>query len=251
MGTSTSSRGPSNNSPLVPPWADVDGEGPGPEPDPNRFKGFRTTLGRFVASGNASDLRKAIGRYARTATGGSTVGPRRFGAMAQSGAAAVELLAQLRFEQDKAPVDLLALQGASTSEALDKLVDALVPENGDADRIRTALNDALVICLQGVEVFDFASITDDFLAQLLVEYMTLCVFEDIMLSSRDAFAKTRHADQAQARENDLLTLVKVVVDNRMRPLLATPASKMSQGQLRAVQIDALAEVWREWEAFEE
>lgn len=251
MGTSTSSRGPSNNSPLVPPWADVDGAGPGPAPDPNRFQGFRTTLGRFVSTGNDSDLRKALGRYARTATGGAAVGPRRFGAMAQSGAAAVDLLNQLRTNPAAAPVNLRALAGRSTREAIDAIVDALVPENGDADRIRAALNEALVVCLEGLTTFDFSNITDDMLAQLMVEYVAFCVFEDIMLSSRDAFTKTRDAEQARLRENHLLSLVKAVVDKHMEPLLTTSAASMSRTQLEAVQTNAIREVWREWEAFEE
>lgn len=251
MGTSTSSRGPSNGSSLVPPWADVDGVGPGPAPDPNRFQGFRTTLGRYVASGDTNDLRKALRRYASTATGGAAVGPRRFGAMAQSGAAAVDLLNQLRTNPGALPLNLRALAGRSTREAIDALVDVLVPENGDADRIRTALNEALVVCLEGLTTFDFASITDDMLAQLMVEYVAFCVFEDIMLSSRDAFTKTRDAEQASLRENHLLSLVKAVVDKKMQPLLTTSAAAMSTAQLQAVQIDAVREVWREWEAFEE
>ena len=250
MGTSTSSRGPSNNNPLVPPWADVDGAGPGPTPDSNRFQGFRTTLGRYVASGDRNDLHKALGRYARTATGGAAVGPRRFGAMAQSGAAAVNLLNQLRADPAAAPVNLRGLSGRSTSEAIDALVDALVPENGDSDRIRTALNEALVVCLDGLATFDFTSITNDMLALLMVEYVAFCVFEDIVMSSKDAFAKTRDPDQARQSESHLLSLVKAVVDKHMRPLLTTSTASMSRSQLQAVQVNAIREVWREWEAFE-
>src|SRR5690348_12307905 len=124
MGTSTSSRGPGSNSPLVPPWADVDGEGPGPEPESDRFRGFRTSLGRFVGSGERSYLTKALRHYARSSTGGSTVGPRRFGAMAQAGGGLFGALNQLRTDPDKAPVNLRGLAGRPTREAINAIVDA-------------------------------------------------------------------------------------------------------------------------------
>ena len=160
MGTSTSSKGANNRSPLVPPWADVDGAGPGPEPEANRFKSFRTHLGRFVSSGDGAQLRKALRSYARSSTGGSAVGPRRFGAVAQTGSNLFGTLNDLRTHARDVPVNLAALAGRPTREVIDALVDALVPESGDADRIRTALNEALSECLEGVDKFDFTSITD-------------------------------------------------------------------------------------------
>lgn len=135
MGTSTSSRGPGNGSPLVPPWADVDSAGPGPAPESDRFRGFRTALGRYVGSSDPSYLTKALRHYTRSSTGGSTVGPRRFGAMAQVGGGLFGVLDQLRTNPAKAPVDLRALSGRPTREAIDAIVEALVPENGDAERI--------------------------------------------------------------------------------------------------------------------
>lgn len=250
MGTSTSSRGANNNSPLVPPWADVDGAGPGPKPQPNRFQSFRTSLGRFVSSRDRTYLHKALRGYARNVTGGSAVGPRRFGAMAQAGGGLYGVLNQLRNDPVNAPVNLRALAGRSTREAINAIVDALVPENGDADRIRAALNEALSTCLDGEAAFDFNSITDEVLMDVMVAYATQCVFEQVVMDSDRAFAKARTPKQAEDAERDLFELVRAVTEKHMSPLLEGQLQAMTNSQMQAAQLAAIGEVWREWEGYQ-
>lgn len=249
MGTSTSSKGANNRSPLVPPWADVDGQGPGPKPEPNRFQGFRTSLGRFVATGNGDELRKALRAYARTSTGGAANGPRRFGAMAQAGSGLFNAINALRTNPATAPFNLGALAGRSTRELIDALVEALVPINGDAERIRVALTEALVTCLDGVADFDFATITEDTIVELMVAYTTLCVFEQIVLDSNDAFTKAESAERARETEEELWELVQVTTDKHMQPLLKNQVGQMSQADMQAAELAAIKEVWTEWEGF--
>lgn len=250
MGTSTSSKGANNRSPLVPPWADVDGKGPGPEPEPNRFQGFRTSLGRFVATGDGGALRKGLRAYAHTSTGGSENGPRRFGAMAQAGSGLFDALNALRVDPAAAPFNLGALAGHSTLELIEALVEALVPVNGDAERIRVALTEALATCLDGVENFDFASITEETIVELMVAYTALCVFEQIVLDSNEAFTKAESTDRAREAEKELWELVQATTDKHMQPLLQDRIGQMSQADMQAVQLAAIKEVWSEWEGFE-
>lgn len=250
MGTSTSSKGANNRSPLVPPWADVDGMGPGPKPSPNRFQGFRTSLGRFVATGDGEALRKSLRAYAHTSTGGSASGPRRFGAMAQAGSGLFNALNTLRINPAAAPFNLGALAGRSTRELIDALVEALVPVNGDAERIRVALTEALATCLEGVEKFDFATITEETIVELMVAYTALCVFEQIVLDSNEAFNKAESTDRAREAENELWELVQATTDKHMQPLLQNQIGQMSQADMQAAQLAAIREVWSEWEGFE-
>ena len=249
MGTSTSSKGANNRSPLVPPWADVDGQGPGPKPEPHRFQGFRTSLGRFVATGDGDELRKGLRAYARTSTGGAANGPRRFGAMAQAGSGLFNAINTLRIDPAAAPFNLGALGGKSTRELIDALVEALVPVNGDAERIRVALTEALATCLDGVVAFDFATITEDTIVELMVAYTALCVFEQIVLDSNEAFTKADSAERAREAEEELWELVQATTDKHMQPLLQTQLDQMSQADMQAAQLAAIKEVWAEWEGF--
>jgi hypothetical protein len=253
MGTSASSRGPGSKSPLIPPWADVDALGPGATPPPDRFRAFRTSLGKFVSSGEDRHLHKALGHYARTATGGSTDGPRRFGAMARSGGALFDTLSALRGggdARDVAGVDLSRLDGADTDVAIEAIVDALAVADGDGDRIRAAMTEALSECLEGLEDFDFAHITDEMLVAVMLAYTRNCIFIQILLDSRDAFAKAAATGRLEQAEQALRELIRAVTDKHMGPLLARGAQRLDGRQMEGVQTRAIREVWSEWEAYE-
>lgn len=250
MGTSTSSRGPGSASPLVPPWADKDGQGPGPAPAPQRFRGFRTSLGKFVSGGNAADLRSALGSYARTATGGRAVGPRRFGSMASSGGALFDVMSAFRDGQDAAGLVLASLTGQDTDLVIEAIVRALVPADGDADRVRVAMNEALSECLKGLDEFDFAHITDDMIVDMMLTYVGHCVFEQIILDSRDAFAKAAASGRVEQAEKDLRALVRAATDKHMVPLLSGNMRTLNGRDIEGVQLRAIREVWSEWEAYE-
>lgn len=249
MGTSTSSRGPGSNTPLVPPWADTDGQGPGPAPALQRFKEFRKSLGKFVTNGDRTDLHTAVGRYARTATGGSAVGPRRFGAMARAGGALFDTLAGFRDGTNPAGLNLAELNGIDTDLAIEAIVQALIPPNGDADRIQSAMNEALSECLQGYAEFDFAHITDEMLIEVMLAYVRRCIFEQIVLDSRNALGKAEASGRIEEAERDLLALVGAATETHMRPLLSGDMRTFDSRQIERIQLDAIRDIWIEWEEY--
>lgn len=251
MGTSSSNPGSGPKSPLVPPWADKDGLGPGPEPEPHRFQAFRTSLGKFVASGGTDGdyLNAALGRYARTATGGHNVGPRRFGSMIQTGERLYDTMSALKEGRDPPGLSIAELKGRDTDFVIDILVQALVPDDGDADRVRVCLNEALSECLEGQAVFDPTKITDELIVDLLLAYVRNCVFGQIVLESNEAFTKG-DLKAVQRAEKALRSLVHVAVDKHMRPLLSKSAAKVTGPDVSAAQREALREIWTEWEALD-
>jgi len=170
--------------------------------------------------------------------------------MAQAGGGLFGALNQLRTDPAKAPVNLRALAGRPTREAIDAIVEALVPENGDAERIRTALNEALSECLEGVATFDFGDITDELLVEIMIAYVVRCVFEQIVLDSDRAFGKAISVDQLDQAEKELFELVKVATDKHMRPLLDGQVNGMTGEQIQTAELAAIREVWKEWEAYE-
>lgn len=251
MGTSTSSQGPGSGSPLVPPWADTDGQGPGPAPEAQRFRGFRSSLGKFVSGGDHADLQAALRGYAGTATGGSAVGPRRFGAMARAGGALFDALSAIRNGQGVAAgVDLAPFAGGDTGAAIDALVQALLPNGGDADRVRVAMNEALSECLEGLDEFDFAHITDEMIINTLLAYVGNCVFQQIMLDSRDAFGKARESERLEQAETDLREVVRAATDKHLAPLLTQGIGTLNGRQVEVAQLQAIRDVWAEWESYQ-
>ena len=249
MGTSTSSSGPGSNSPLVPPWADSDPDKPLETPPPQRFKQFRTELGKFAASGrNINRLKRALGHYASTSTGGSAVGPRRFGSMADTGGTLAGLFNELRDGGDgsRVGVHLPDLVGRSVDDVIDEIANALMPQNGDADKTRLALTRALSECLDGMESFDPSAIDDSMIIDMVVFYVGDFVFQQILLDSNKAFQRCETASEQISAENDLYELVSSAVDRHLRDHLNR--GELNPDNVRQVQLGALKEVWQEWEA---
>lgn len=254
MGTSSSGRGPKNAAPLVPPWADTDGGGPGAAPADNRFTAFRINLGHFVSRGEHASLRRALGHYARSSTGGAAVGSRRFGAMIRAGGALFSALQDLReggTGTAAVGVDFSALRGIDTKVAIQELVRALTPPNGDAEKIQVAMQEALSQSLEGMTDFDPTQISDETLVKMMVAYIGDCVFKQITLDSDRAFQKADTLEKAVDAEGGLVLLINSTVDKHMRPLFSSGLQTLSRSAVEEIQRRALADVWVEWEAYDD
>jgi hypothetical protein len=250
VGTSGSSRGPKSSSPLVPPGVDDEPGKPLPKPKGQRFRGFRTEFGRAAAGGGKLALSGALGKYARDATYGSSVGPRRFGSAYQSGAALADTLANLasgEAVQTAGGVDLSGLAGKPVQVAAQEIARALAPDNLDADLVSAAVQEAIIEVLPDAGVFDPTLLTPDALVQILVEFFSLILFLEITSVAGDAWNKAPDAQHATQTEADLLELIRVVVDKHFSPRIAQGFAKPDRAEFRRLERAAMNEVWREWE----
>lgn len=171
--------------------------------------------------------------------------------MARAGGALFDAMAALRDGQNPTipGVNLGTLNGRDTQVAIELLVNALVPPNGDADRIRVALNDALSKALEGQAEFDFNNITDDIIAETMIAYLAECLYEQVILDSCDAFAKAREAGQVDRAETAMRNLIRSAADNHMAPLLTGNVGTLNGRTVEEVQLRALADIWAEWETY--
>jgi len=253
MGTSMSNKGPGKNAPLVPPWADANPDQPAPPPPAEqRFKSFRVNLGKFVTSKEPHHLNRALGEYARKATGGATVGTRRFGAVSKAGAALFGVISDLRqggSGQAITGVDLSLLTGKDIDYAIQEIVNALTPENGDAEKIKAAINTALSEALEGLTEFDPTSISDEMLVNIMIFYLRESIFEQVVMDSDRAFQKG-NLQECQEAEGALHDLIASIVDQEMRHLFGNNIRNLTQDQIKDIQLRAITEVWTEWEGYE-
>jgi hypothetical protein len=152
MGTSSSNRGMQGNTPLVPTWADEDGQpssaalnaeagsAPAQAPvnaSPTRFQAPRTNFSRFVSSSgtNRSALRRAVAGYVAGSVGGAANAARKMGA-ARKGAHALFSLLQTPSQGARdvlgRPFDLERYRDKDIADVLLGLADAL-PADGSVD----------------------------------------------------------------------------------------------------------------------
>lgn len=250
MGTSQSSTGPGGGSPLVPPWADDQPQQPLPPPQTSRFGPFRKSLGRAVSSGNRDDFRKAVGHYARKASGGGGSAARRMGSATQAGARLFGALAGAPAGPGEASINLRSLAGLPCELAISTITQALTTEDGDSEKIRAAMNHALVEALDGVEAFDPRCITDEVIVNTMIGYLSECIFLQMVMDSDKAWNKADTPTKAMQAETELRELIKVVVDKYMAPKLAGNVRAFDRQKIAQIERQAIIDAWQEWEAYQ-
>ncbi len=250
MGTSQSSPGPGGSSPLVPPWADDQPQQPLPTPPPSRFKPFRQSLGGFVKSGNRSDLRHAIGHYARKASGGGRSAARRLGSVTQAGGNLFGVLSGISAAPGEPSLDLVSLAGLPSETVISAISHALTPEDGDSEKIRSAINQALAEALDGIETFDPDAITDDVIVNTMIVYLAESIFLQIVMDAGKAWNKAETPKQAMQAETELRELIKVVVDKHMGPAISDNVRSINQTEMIRIEREAIGEIWTEWESYQ-
>lgn len=253
MGTSSSSKGRRNQSPLVPAYADANPDQPLPTPEGQRFRGFRTEFGRAVAGAGTGSFTSALGKYARAATGGAAVGPRRFGTAYEAGASLVGLISDLqqgRTGEDVAGVDLSSLIGRPIGEAIEAIAQALSPDNADQDLIRIAVQEALAEIFPDVASFEPAILTPDDLIAVLVEFFSRIVFQEITSDAGEAWNKAPDDERTIEAENELMDIIRAAVDNHLSPTFANGVQNLTSGEIKTLERKAIDDIWAEWEEYE-
>lgn len=259
MGTSSNNPGSNDRSPLVPPHADAEPDKPLPKPEKNRFREFRTKLGKYIKTGDKSYLNKGLSSYAGKATGG--VGHRRFGTAVAASSTLISALSG--FQQGKPIEDiegidpkkaerLSAAVGKPLDEAIDILADCLAPEGGDSDTVRDALVHALSESLEGLdEEFGYHALDEEIYINTVLCYLTEVVFQEVVLESGESFDKAESPEVLQERENVLRETVKASIDNHLSGHLHDQISSLSSSQIKDIQLAALKDVFAEWETYKE
>ncbi|WP_414463709.1 hypothetical protein [Hyphomicrobium sp. DY-1] len=131
--------------------------------------------------------------------------------------------------------------------AAQEIARALSPKNADADQIAAAIQEALAETLPEVDVFDPALISPDQLIQVLVEFFSRILFQEICSVAGEAWKHSPDAPATMQTEADLLELVKVVVEKHLAPRLARGLDRLSRAEIARLERQAIDEVWREWE----
>lgn len=233
----------------MPPWADDQPQHAQTTPEPARFMGFRQSLGRYVSGGDRSDLRSAVGHYARKASGGGGNAARRMGSVTQAGAGLFGVLAGIPSSTGDATFDLESLSGQPCELAISTITQALITGDGDSDKIRTAMNHALVEALDGIETFDPECITDDVIINTMIGYLSESVFLQMVMDSDRAWNKADTPAQAIRAETALRELIKVVVDKHMGPKLTGNLRSFNRQQIVHIERQAIIDSWDEWESY--
>lgn len=227
MGTSTSSKGPGGGVDFDPPWLDdvveAIGDGgvgspddestPTPPSTPtgtapaNRYGEARRAFGKFAKTGDAQQLRSAIGHYSRRGSGGASAAASRMRASTSAGAALFSFLntiSQGETAEARRWVDNLRATNPSIEDVVDAIVRELAPPGGSADEesLRDSMDQALSEIMKDDPTIDPLGMGVDDIWELMKGYLAieagnrLCfdlgpIFENSQLEPRTAVQRER------------------------------------------------------------
>ena len=246
MGTSQSSVGPNGRSPLLPAWVD-DSQALPQTPEPQRLKGFRQAIGRAVQGGGREDVRKALGHYARKASGGKHTAIQKLGKITQAGSGLFGIFSGN--QQQQYLVNLNSLNGQPCDAVINQITELLVGHHGDSDKIRSAMNVALSEALEGMTTFDENSISVEVIAKMMICYLTESIFLQIAHDAGKAWNKADNLVQISNVENDLRQLIYEVVDITLAPKFTDDVYQLTTEQIQEIQNQAILDIWEEWENY--
>lgn len=290
MGTSASSTGPNNKSPLLPPWAEhgdpvdvgpgdgdnqqaPDGDGangnepsqgvdngrvqeqiPGSVPNipsPNRLAGARRAFGDYAKSGgDRANLRGSLKKYSRS-SGGSSGISRRLASGITAGSGLLGIMQGNSVRVNNKTLTLSELNGLSTDQAIDRISQHLTPENGDADSVRLALDFALAEVLPEEGTFDESMFTDEVIQDAISCYLTDLIFQDVVNGMGKAWFYAEHPSKHHRMEEELRDLIKVITQSKVETVTSENGGDISQENITQIQIDAISQTVEEWEAFDD
>lgn len=257
MGTSAPHPGSGRGTPLVPAWADPGNPAPSPPADPQRFREFRTQMGKFAATGGDGNLRSALKSFAAKASGGTSTGARRFTAMMGAGAGAIGAFSGpggIAGGLERAGVDLASLRGASLDTVIEAIARAFAPDNADHDKVEVALREALTVVLQDVPEFNvetFQGFDDDTYVDLVAVFVENCALQHILSECGPTWDRAGDAMQQQARENSLRETIRAEIAQHLEPIAVRGVTSMTRDQLTAVQVAVVAGVLSSWESYDD
>lgn len=231
MGTSASGKGPSPNSPLVPPWVD-DNPSPLPEPLPNRFQGPRGTITRFAKSGDPNLMRRAIKGYSNKSLGGAKTAARRMALTTGLVDALLNVFDAAR-HNEKTPdwfqFDLKSLKGKSDAEVADLITTAFCPSEGaqDIEINKLALTDAISDLQTAYPDIEWEALTEEQVILLTDRLISRSIFLRIIGDICNGLVSAQSGAQNVKRTQDIQEYVQATVDGLDKAELRKAISERS------------------------
>jgi hypothetical protein len=212
---------------------------------PKRFDEFRTHLGKYVKNGNTDNLNSSLYYYASKATGDDyRDNPRRFGTASKTGGRL--LLAVMDLLEDPITAEFSAAMGKPLQNAIAMLSDLLAPFGEEEDKVRFSIAQALTESAKSQSGdFDPDFLKKLNLRQLLINYLSEILYNDISLMGPEAYEKPNPPDILAQRENNLKETIRKTVTNVL-PEFSDTKKTITEGELINIQQATFKAVFAEW-----
>jgi len=267
MGTSTSSAGAGAGSPFDPSWLDSAGEsiddshadivlplpsdgtigGDGDDESAvggqesssdvapsGRYKEARTSMGRFMRTGDRTQAARAMGSFVRKGLGGASKAASRMRTSSKAAAALGGFLTQVRDATDPTINDWVTsarARGLSAQDAALEVINQIVPAGGSVDEesAKHAMNQAIIHLYEVDPTTDIFALTNEQISSLMGYTLAFDVYNRVQLELGRVFEKLKFSAQVvQDRLAQVQDYILVVVRDAMQKV-------QNSGQRRSVR----------------
>ncbi len=153
---------------------------------PGRFRGSRTSLGRFARTGSQDDMRAGIARYVRTGLGGARRASQRMSTTSKTVGSLYGVLDTLSRGQAFAPghaLEAARLVGRSSEEIRDLIIEFIRPVDGtqDAEASRDSMARAFSELLEVEPATDLTALSHEQIDSVTQAYVAHDIWHRIQL----------------------------------------------------------------------
>lgn len=199
-----------------------------------RYKEARTSMSRFMRTGDRSDAARALGSFVRKGLGGATKAASRMRTSSQAAAALGGFLSQVRDATDPTINDWVAsarARGLSAQDAALEVINQIVPAGGSVDEesAKHAMNQAIIHLYEVDTTTDIFALTNEQISALMGYTLAFDVYNRVQLELGRVFEKLKFSAQVvQDRLAQVQDYILVVVRDAMQKVRNT-------GQPRSVR----------------
>lgn len=252
MGTSASSKGNRGGNPLVPDWADDQPGAPLPPADPQRYRSFRSSFGNYLSGGGGkSDLKRPLGKFARKATGGAKIGPRRLGRVVSAGGSLISALSDISHGIDVAGLDASHYIGKPIEAFSQALSELVTGDHPDSDWVNAAIQEAIEVVLDFEGAFDPNNLSDDSIFSILSEFISQSIFQLIVSEAGNSWKYSEDVENTIKCEGEILDLTREHVEQSLSDQVSEKGRSFEAGAVQNFIRTAAKSVWQEWESYDD
>ncbi|KRB97273.1 Qat anti-phage system associated protein QatB [Duganella sp. Root198D2] len=199
-----------------------------------RYKEARTSMGRFMRTGDRSDAARAMGSFVRKGLGGASKAASRMRTSSQAAAALGGFLTRVRDATDPSINDWVTsarARGLSAQDAALEVINQIVPTGGSVDEesAKHAMNQAIIHLYEVDPNTDIFALTNEQISALMGYTLAFDVYNRVQLELGRVFEKLKFSAQVvQDRLGQVQDYILVVVKDAMQKVRNT-------GQPRSVR----------------
>ena len=97
--------------------------------------------------------------------------------------------------------------------------------------------------------FDPADLTDENISTILIEFLSISIFQLVLNEAGDAWSRTEDANDAIRCETEILDLTRTIVDQSFKAEMEREGNSLKSQAVKQYMRVTAKEIWEKWERY--